>query len=182
MPAPAFTVQDFATALQRLLPRGRVWTADPSSTQTALLTELAQSFQRLAARGAALLIDAFPATTSELLPEWEASLGLPDPCVGPGATDKQRRAQVLGRLTDTGGVSALDFIAFAATLGFTITIATYTPFRVGRNSAGQALRGPAWSFTWGVTVLANSGGLDPSVLICEFRARAPAHTSILLLS
>jgi uncharacterized protein YmfQ (DUF2313 family) len=50
--------------------------------QSQVLYGLAKSYERETARANNLLVDSFPLTTYELLPEWESSLGLPDPCAG----------------------------------------------------------------------------------------------------
>ena len=80
MPAPTTTPADYGAALQSLLPTGWAWPRGQVAVQSLLASGLAQLPARLHARANALLVDAFPATTGELLPEWEASLGLPDAC------------------------------------------------------------------------------------------------------
>ncbi|WP_197520275.1 putative phage tail protein, partial [Paraburkholderia tropica] len=55
------------------------------------------SYERSTSRANYLLIDSFPPTAYELLPEWESTLGLPDPCAGEAPTIPQRQAQVLAR-------------------------------------------------------------------------------------
>lgn len=175
-----FSLNDYAAALMGLAPSGRVWPDDPDSTQAKVFTGLAGALQRSDARAGMLLADLFPATTDQLLPEWEASLGLPDPCVGEGATAEQRRAQVVARLVAGGGLSAARYIAFAAELGFTITIQTYAPFRVGVNHCGDALYSPSDTFAWGVTIVENASGLPDAVLACELEAIRPAETVVFL--
>jgi uncharacterized protein YmfQ (DUF2313 family) len=177
-----FTQSDYGAALSALRPRGRVWPTDPDSVQVQTLTACAGSFERLDAGAQNLLVDAFPATTVDLLPEWQSSLGLPDPCVGPGATLQQSQAQVVARLTGIGGVSRADYIAYAAALGFTISIVTYTPFRCGFGTCGSPLGGPDWAFAWGVDVTASTQGFADSVLLCEFQALKPAETTVFLTS
>ncbi|MGO4416609.1 putative phage tail protein, partial [Cupriavidus sp. KB_39] len=99
MRAPNLTDGDFLRAFQALLPRGRVWNRDPDSTQTGVAAGITKCYTRLTQRCKNLLIDAFPATTYELLPEWEATLGLPDPCAGAAPSTQVRRNQVVARLT-----------------------------------------------------------------------------------
>lgn len=137
MPAGSRSEADYLSALQALLPQGRAWPRDPGALLTALLDGFAKSYALVDAKQTNLLIDAFPETTVELLPEWESSLGLPDPCVGQLATLEQRRTQVVARLTALGGQSIAALTAFAAALGFTITITEYADFRAGINHAGD---------------------------------------------
>lgn len=191
MLAPNFKAADFLAAMQALLPRGRVWPRDADTVQTKVIAGLAPSYERQTARANYLLVDAFPATTYELLPEWEATLGLPDACAGAAPTIQQRRAQVVARLTNLGGASIPYLIGFAASLGYTVTITQYTQARAGMLKAGQPCCGYDWNFAWKITaplntvVRAVAGAMaagDPlaawgnQVLECEFRAVMPAHT------
>ncbi|QOT75047.1 YmfQ family protein [Cupriavidus basilensis] len=194
MLAPVLTSADFLRAFQALMPRGRVWNAEPDSIQTKAAAGLSPSYAAQTARSNNLLIDAFPATTYELLPEWESTLGLPDPCAGPGASTQVRRNQVVARLANSGGQSAAYYAGFAQKLGYGIFITNYAPFRCGQSTAGQALGNEDWFFTWAVnapinTIVRFSAGKssagDPlgswgnHVLECEMNAIAPAHTILL---
>ena len=102
---------------------------------------LAQVYVRQTARSRNLVVDAFPATTVELLPEWENTLGLPDPCAGPSPTLGQRIAQVVARLTDSGGQSVAYFVELARRLGYDITVTQYAPSRFGRRFGSLWRRG-----------------------------------------
>lgn len=191
MLAPNFKAADFLAAMQALLPRGRVWPRDQDAVQTKTLSGLAPSYERQTARANYLLVDAFPSTTYELLPEWESTLGLPDPCAGPAPSLAQRRAQVIARFTSVGGASIAQLVAFAASLGYPISITQFAPARAGQLRVGQPLSGVAWAFAWQINaplntvVRARAGSAvagDPlaswgnSVLECELRAVMPAHT------
>ena len=191
MLAPNFTAADFLKALQGLMPRGRVWPRDPDAVQTQVLSGLAPSYARATARANYLLVDAFPATTYELLPEWESTLGLPDPCAGVAPTIPQRQAQVLARFVGVGGPTIQSLTQFAANLGYTVTINQFVEARAGQMRAGDACNGTAWSFAWQVNAplntitIALAGSMaagDPlaswgnAVLECEMKAVMPAHT------
>src|SRR5690348_5922387 len=191
MSAPSFSNADYAQALQALMPPGKVWPRDPDSVQAQVLASLAPSFQRSGQAGLNLLADAFPATAQYLLPEWEASLGLPDPCAGESPTLQNRRQQVVARLTGQGGQSISYFVTYAALLGYTVTVTQYAPFRCGQSRCGDQLGGPEWSFTWAInapleTVTYFRAGISTcgepleswgnSVLQCEMDAIKPAHT------
>lgn len=191
MLAPRYLGADYRNVLQGLIPRGRVWPRDPDAVLTDLLSGLAPIYERSNGRAADLLIDVFPATTDELLPEWEKSLGLPDPCAGPAATIQARRAQVVAKLTNSGGQSVAYFIDYAAKLGFVITITEYAPFRAGHSHAGDPAAGPDWAHTWAVNAALNtiiyfragqSSAGEPlaswgnEVLECELNTIKPAHT------
>lgn len=177
-----FSVTDYARAFRGLMPRGRAWPEDETSVFHRVLKGLSGIYARSDAAAVALLKDAFPVGTVDLLPEWEASLGLPDPCAGPSPTVEQRQAAVHARFISGGGQSRARFIEFAAALGFTIEIEVYAPFIVDRSAVGEALADDAWSFAWGVRILASDFGLDPAVLICELEAIKPAESTIILLT
>lgn len=194
MSAPQFVAADYLAALQALLPRGRVWPRDPSTVQASVLTGLTPTYERQNARANQLLVDAFPVSTIELLPEWEESLGLPDPCARASPTIAARRAQVVARLEAQGGQSAAYFIALALSLGYVITITEFSPARVGIARAGQPLNGVDWAHAWQVnaalhTVVRAQVGVSQAgeplaywnnaVLECELRAVMPAHTVVI---
>lgn len=189
MVAPFFSADMFRLALLRLLPRGPIWSRDPDGLPSRLAAIWGKSFARNSQRAATLLVDAFPSTTQELLPEWEASLGLPDPCAGESPTIGQRRAQVVARLTDSGGYSIAYYVNFAKTLGYDISIQEFERSYFGRKF-GQKFGGRDWAYTWQVsvpqfTVFRNKFGSvfgEPFaswgavVVQCEFLGRKPAHT------
>ena len=195
MPTPNFEAEDYRQAFQALLPRGPAWPRDDDSIQTQVARALAPTWARVDRRAGELLVDAFPATAVGLLPEWEETLGLPDPCAGPAPSVQARQAQVAARIANPGGQSAAYITSFAAQLGFTITIQNYAPFRCGRSGLGQTLGGKAWYNAWSVTApLTNvrkfragsragerlrTWGND--VLECEIRRIAPAHTVVIFI-
>lgn len=178
---PLYLAADYAAALSDLLPQGRVWPKDPASIQQLVLLGLAKAWERSDAAAQAILAGSIPGSPlSGFLPEWEATLGLPDPCLGSSPTFAQRFAQVGARFTALGGSSRKSLIAYAAALGFTITITAYSATHPGPSGLG--ITGSQWNFTLGVAVTANSSGLSESVLQCELNAIKPAETTIILLS
>lgn len=137
--APVANAADYLWAFQKLLPRGRVWQRGWGTMQAAYLLTLMPTWARLHMRGNDLLTETFPCTTDELLPEWEASLGLPDPCVQPPlATVQQRQDAVCAKFKARGGCSLDYFANLIETLGYPlIEIQLYRPFRVGNSNPGQ---------------------------------------------
>nr|WP_314638127.1 putative phage tail protein [uncultured Pseudomonas sp.] len=191
MPKPSFTSADFTSALLGLLPRGRVWPKELSSVHAQAVSCYAPTFQRISDSALGLLVDAFPATTVNLLGEWELTLGLPDPCAGISPTFQGRRNQVVARFTNSGGQSIQFFESFALGLGYIVTVTQYAPFRCGQSACGQQLGGEDWFFTWAINSALNtityfrtgqSAMGDPlaswgnSVLECELSEAKPAHT------
>lgn len=193
MPIPDYGDADFAAAFQDHLPQGAVWPRDPDTTQAQFSLALMRQYTVLHQRSVNLLSDAFPVTPIELLPEWELTLGLPDPCAGEAPTTALRQAQVAARFVATGGQSVPYIIAFALALGYVITIQQFTYAAAGRLRAGQPCNGFAWASTWRVHApattithfLAGSGRAgDPlqtfgnAVLSCEINRISPAHTVV----
>lgn len=191
MAAPNYSAADFLRAFQALMPRGRVWPREPDAVMTQVMSGLVQSYARVTARSNELLVDAFPATSIELLPEWEATLGLPDPCAGESPTLQARQRQVVARLTNSGGQSSQYFIGYAKNLGYTVTVTEFTPFRAGQQRAGSPCGNQDWAFTWQINSALNtvtsfragqSGAGEPlaawgnAVLQCELSEIKPAHT------
>lgn len=193
MSKPSFTSADFTSALLGLLPRGRVWPKEHSSLQAQAVSCFAPTFQRLSDSALNLLEDTFAATTVNFLDEWEATLGLPDPCAGALPTFQARRKQVVARFTNSGGQSIQFFIAQALGLGYEITITQFAPFRCGQSTCGQQLGDADWFFTWAVNTQINTVNFfqtgrsavgEPlaswgnSVLECEMNETKPSHTHV----
>lgn len=191
---PAYSVDDLLRMRQNLLPRGMAWPRDVDALITHALRVLCPISQRFNDRAANLVVDAFPGTSTELLPEWEASVGLPDPCAGIAPTVAQRRAQVVARLVAQGGQSVAYFISVAAALGFPITITQFAPFRAGISRAGDPCCDEGWAYVWQVnaptiTVKYFSAGKSSAgeplatwgntVLQCELERLSPAHTTLM---
>jgi uncharacterized protein YmfQ (DUF2313 family) len=193
MGAPTFTRKEFAHALAALLPRGPAWAQnDEESTQYKTCAGLSRVYVRNTNRAAKLLVDAFPATSVELLPEWEATLGLPDPCSGPAPTIAARQQQVVAKLVGLGVANAQAIVEYLEALGYTVTITQFTPWSVDMP-VDYPMYGLEWAHAWQInapletityfTVL--SGVDEPlsafgnEVLECIAEAIAQAHTVVI---
>src|ERR1700751_3374492 len=130
-PPPSNTAENYLTQFQQLLPRGRVWHRGWGWLQDADLLALMPTWARLQADINRLIGEIFPCSTTELLPEWEETLGLPDDCIGPLATTDQRRQAVCAKFGARGGQSVDYFIRLANSLGYDAIIIQYAPFRCG---------------------------------------------------
>ena len=176
-----------------LLPRGRAWPQDLSSLQASVMAALSAVYERSTADANQLLAEAFPATTIQLLQEWEASLGLPDPCDGTNPTLQARRDHVVARLSGPSGQSVPFIISFAAALGFQITVSEFTSFQFGQQF-GSLMNGDSWAFVWQANaplVTKNeftfgTSGFGESfaswgnaALECELQKISPAHSKVI---
>lgn len=189
------TGAEYLTQMQALLPRGAVWPRAADANLTKLLSALAEEFARVDASAEALGIDAIPASTSDLLSDWERVAGLPDPCVGQlESTLQGRRNALVAKLSASGSASTALFISVAESLGYSIQIREFRQFVVGSSSVGDALCGSPWLYTWevvgpSVTVTRFRTGesavgerladFGDALFECVFNALKPAHTRLL---
>jgi uncharacterized protein YmfQ (DUF2313 family) len=167
---------EYARALLYALPFGVVWPKDTDTQQASVAGALSQTFARLDERTLELLDDS-PAGGAlvEMLPEWESTLGLPDPCAGTLPTLALRQSSVLARLRTSGGQSIPYFVSIAAALGIVVTISEFRPF-----CAGQTLPAPvysdAWAYVWRVNAPASTPSFARLALECTLGRVKPAHT------
>lgn len=189
-----YTQDEYSGALAALLPQGPAWPRSPTSSLMLLMQALAAELQRLDTRAELLLAETDPATTTELLPDWERVVGLPDPCVTLAQTIAERRAALEGRLTSVGGQSKAFFIALASRLGYYVTIDEFAS-ALAATAAGITFSGSQWAHIWRVNVPTSvaftpfrvgAGAVgEPlrtwsnEVLECQFNRFKPAHTQVL---
>ncbi|CNL16341.1 bacteriophage protein GP48 [Yersinia frederiksenii] len=147
-----YSVNEYTAAIQSLMPGGLVWPKISGGVQTSTLRALARSYQRSDEDARDLLDAAFPSTATAMLPEWEATLGLPDLCaIGEIDSIIQRQRAVVSKLFGIGGQSVAYFIRVAEALGYTISITQYRQACAGMSVCGDALNGDEWPFTWLIT-------------------------------
>jgi uncharacterized protein YmfQ (DUF2313 family) len=172
MANPLYYATDYLAALKALLPRGRAWPKSADTVQGKTLAGLTPSFERLDGAAQSLLVDAFPTAPVNLLPEWEETFGLPDPCLGATPTLLQRQASVRARFVGTADTTAAYIIAYALQLGYVITVSSDAPFRIGINRIGDPLQGQDWFFALVIM------GTD-AVLQCELERIRPAYVAFI---
>jgi uncharacterized protein YmfQ (DUF2313 family) len=186
------TAAEYREQLKQLLPPGQAFPRDPGTTLHDLLDGMSIELARVDERGFTMPLEANPATTTELLRDWERVAGLPDRCSGVlEETIQGRRNALLTKLASTGGQSIAYFTSIAAALGYEVTITEFRPFKVGVSVVGDAFTNGDWQFAWQVngpetTVLAFRAGLSAvgeplrswgtGSLECKIRQLAPAHT------
>lgn len=118
----AVTAGQVLAQLKKLLPRGPLWNLPIGGVRERLLLAIADNLVATQSDEESILAEADPRTTAQLLPDWEATCGLPDGCLPGGGSTAQRRNAVVGRLNEVGGASKAYFIGLAAVYGYTITI------------------------------------------------------------
>lgn len=131
-------IKIYIKVLKRLFPRGVAW-EHINEDSVGLVNSMAIEFCRTDDRAKELLREFDPLTAVELLPDWEALLGLPDECLGEVQDLTQRQLQARQKLAAQGGISAAFLESVAARLGFNAIITDYVDFRVGMSRVGDRL-------------------------------------------
>jgi uncharacterized protein YmfQ (DUF2313 family) len=147
--------------------------------QAQVALALSRVLARVDAAVAQLLAQSLPGENADLLPEWEATLGLEDSI--DGLTDAQRGAQIRSRFISGSGPSLPFLTSYAAQLGFTCSFTRYVPAQAGIIKAGDALYSEEWCSAIGVTVATNANGLPESELISSLQ-QLSAHIAFFILT
>lgn len=184
------TADDYRALLQRLLPPGPAWREDDP-----LLAALAPELARLHNRVGALVEEADPRATIEMLQDWERVAGLPDSCLAAldiSQSYAQRIGALVSRITATGGQSPAYYVELAAALGYDITITEFRLHSVD-SDVDAALYAAPWQHAWQVNAGSSTVGVlsvddtvdDPlawwgnDALECVIRRLKPAHTHVI---
>jgi len=169
MGSSSLRVKKFQRIVRSLFPRGWAWQLihDSSSNIRKLSDSLAVEPCRVEDRALQFIDEVFPDTTSELLPDWERLLGLPDDCESSpeSLTEQQRRDRVIQVLTTIGGQNKAFYQKLASNFGIDIdliTVEDQPPFRAGQGRAGDRLTNGDWQFAFIVSA--------PSTEAFRFRA------------
>ena len=179
--------------LQALMPRGRAWTRDAGATLTALLRAFAAGMSALDLKALQARIDVLPSRTTDLIDEWERTVGLPDECSEEAATGlAARRAVVVERLVSRVDLNQQTFKALARSFGLTVTVDEQDQPRAGMID-GLDVTGGRWRHVWWITVTADESRFK-SVLddvstpllefgvadefLCRLRRLNPAHAHL----
>ena len=178
--------------LQALLPRGRAWTRASGATLTALLKAFAAGMARLDLKALQARVDILPSRTTDLLADWERTVGLPDDCSDPASGLAARRAAVIERLVSRVDLNPQTFVDLAASFGLTVTVDEHDEARAQAISGIDA-SGELWRHVWWITITADESRffsvlsdvtdslLDFEVsdeFVCRLRRLNPDHTHL----
>ena len=164
-----------------MLPKGAAWQRELGNTYNELLRGLATEPSRVDEQIQTMINNMVVKNADELMPEWEADLGLPDDCTSFATSSlADRQTAAFSKLTQLGGNNPAYFIALAETLGYTITIDEYKPFWCGIGAMGDSCGGQDNIFYWGVNVLYDINQPDKigAEIECLFNTIKPAHTIV----
>ena len=186
------TAEHYAEQLQALLPPGPAWDSERVPEVQQLIAGLSHEFARIDGRAFDLLNEMDPASVSELVPDWERVMNLPDPCLGLKPLFEDRRLSVRQRLVAVGGQNAAFYVGIAVSQGYRdASVTEFRTPRMGRSRFGQAHFG-TWNaqFMWtlntggrqrlgrrfGASYWGERFGVNPGTAIeCLIRRAAPAH-------
>ncbi|WP_122575840.1 YmfQ family protein [Pseudomonas viridiflava] len=186
------TAEHYAEQLQALLPPGPAWDPERVPEVQQLIAGLSHEFARIDGRAFDLLNEMDPASVSELVPDWERVMNLPDPCLGLKPLFEDRRLSVRQRLVAVGGQNAAFYVGIAVSQGYPdASVTEFRTPRMGRSRFGQAHFG-TWNaqFIWtlntggrqrlgrrfGASYWGERFGVNPGTAIeCLIRRAAPAH-------
>jgi len=130
--------EDYAEAMQALLPIGQAWPRHQDSVLMKVVRGLTRIWGDFELRASHLLEqESDPRITVELLPDWERNWGLPDPCYEAPQSIADRQFALVQRMTIEGSQSREFFIKIAADIGYTITITEYRPFFIAMDGCGD---------------------------------------------
>lgn len=125
MSTPKLTTDEHVTALAANLPSGRIWTPKllRGSNLNGLLRGLAPTFRAKDHYLQRYVEQSVPNETEDYLEEWEAALGIPDPCVPLETDPDKRRRNIEIKLAVLSGVqTAADFEYLASLFGLTVVV------------------------------------------------------------
>jgi len=189
------TAGQYQEQLIALLPSGPAWDLEALPQLRTVLDGIAEELARIDARAFDLQNEMDPVNVSELVPEWERVMQLPDPCLGATPLYDDRRLAVRRRLLAVGNQRAAYYIEIARTQGYpNASVTEYRAPRMGRsrfgsvhfgtwrahfmwtlNTGGRQLLGRRFGASyWGERFGANPG----SALECLIHRSAPAHTQV----
>ena len=122
------TATEFTKSLHDLLPNGRAWSREPGRRHSRLLAGIADELVRVQNRAGALIEEADPRTTSNLLPDWERVTGLPEFGYIPPDVPA-RRSTLAGKLAAQGGQNAAYFETIIEAMGITDAVVSRNPIK-----------------------------------------------------
>lgn len=180
---PIFSAAQYSQAARNLLPPGRAWNRQDGSNQASFCDALGDVYEEQDGDSVQMLANFFPATATEGIDEWNATLGLPDPCGGAPANQTINQQQIVARLVATGGQSVPYYTALAAALGFQISITEFSPELVGDDAPpGFITNAQDWAYSWRVNILNwETAPTDQTMLQCLLERYKPAHTQFYIV-
>jgi uncharacterized protein YmfQ (DUF2313 family) len=169
-----------AFMLARHMLIGRLWSNafNAASNFGKLIAGIALEFRRFAVLVNKFFTEMDINQTTELLPDWEESVGIPDSCFGVAITTAERRVQVAQKFGKfQGAQTAADFERIALAFGYTVTVAAGPADHTFTVTVVSAP--PGVTFPLPFPIPFSSGG--GTFLECLFKTLAPANVDVLVV-
>lgn len=158
------TASDFLAALKTLLPPGKAFAVWSGSVKEKLWTAVANMAEAVHGDIIALVDSELdPRATTNLLTRFEDCWALPDSCIDDAGTVAERRASLVTKMADPGGLNPSRYISLASTLGHTVTIDEMRPFTCD-SRAEAYVRSDVVRFTWRMIV---PEAVDVTIAQCD---------------
>lgn len=170
-----YSRDQYAVQMLKMLPPGKAFTRDPSSNLYKLMYSLAGQIKQVDDTACDLAIDWQPSNTTNFLPEWQASLGLPDRCLTNASSFDDQRNQVVARLTFDGATTK-DFVqSFCESLGYEVEVKEWGQMISGVQACGTIACGPEDRSVESCLTVNITNDKDPSLLMCEISPFIPPY-------
>lgn len=111
-------VSEYAIAHIQLLPRGFAWNRDPDGLESKLYRGISKESVRVEERVRALVNEADPLQTFELLGDWERVYGLPEPCGTPPIAVADRQQALYAKMRRRGATNIPRLLGLLEDLGY----------------------------------------------------------------
>ena len=180
-------LDDTTRQLAQHLPQGRAWAYKlTEGTNTyGLIRSAAAAFNRVQQQIETLANQFDIPLTSDLLPNWEESVGLPDDCQSVGQDLTARRNNIITRLRRIAIVTKAEFEALGQELiGIPVTVTPgqevdmpptkHSRFKLYVTFPTAQSEGFPYSFPFGI------GGFRSDVVECVFNKIVPASVLVIL--
>lgn len=189
----AASIEEATRQLASTIPDGRAWQAKsiPGTNMYAVVSACAAEFREIQIQIETLAREFDINLSDQLLPDWEASCGLPEECIGQMASLEDRRNAVILRLRKIPFVTKADYenLAFQLT-GLNVTVTPGAeielfpldfpiPFSSGNSyfklyvTFNEAIGGFPYLFPF------NFVSTGDNIIRCVFEQIAPANVLII---
>ena len=188
---------DYLEMIWALYPKGLAWIRE-NGTLNKINAAVADELVKVDGRIQALLNEADPRKTAEMITDWERVWGLPDECTPLGSTMQERRAAIISKIIMAGRMSPAFYQALIKEMGYDADdLIEWKPLVIGETITTGTMTDPdpLTRFCWGWAVYGLSSNmfecgvsecLDPlgdwsegAELLCRMNKLKPAHTQVI---
>ena len=190
-------LNDYIEMVWSLYPKGLAWNRE-KGILNKFNASIAAEIIKLEGRIKALLDEADPRTTTEMIFDWERTWGLPDECSPLASTLQERRIAVISKMIMAGGMPPVFYQNMIEEMGYDVDgLIEWKPFVIGEclTTGTMTDPDPLTRFCWGWTVYGLASNMfecgisecldplgdwsDASELICRINKLKPAHTQVI---